>query len=43
MSGHLDVPVYPTLTAETPTCTLGHSKAKVCFVDKLDKGPLDQM
>lgn len=43
MSGHVGVPVYPTLTAETTQYTLEHSEAKVCFVGKLDKGPWEQM
>ena len=42
MSGNLDMPLYSTLTAKTTKYTLEDSKAKVCFVDKLDKGPLNR-
>ena len=43
MSSHLGVLVYLTLTAKTTKYTLEHSKAKVSFVGKLDKGPLEQI
>ena len=38
----MGVPVYPTLTTETTKYTLEKSKAKTCFVGKLDRGPLEQ-
>ena len=43
MSGHLGVPVCPTLIAETNKYTLEHREAKVCFVGKLNKGLLEQI
>jgi len=43
MTGHVGVPVYPTLTAETTKYTLEHSEAKLLFVGKLDKAPWEQM
>eukprot|EP01083_Nonionella_stella_P077134 210439_1 len=43
MSGHVGVPVYPTLTAETTTYTLKHSEAKLLFVGKLDDHPWQKM
>lgn len=43
MTGHVGVPIYPTLTAETTRYTLEHSEAKVLFVGKLDKGPWNEM
>lgn len=36
MSGHVSVPMYPNLNAETVRLILEHSEAKVCFVGKLD-------
>lgn len=39
ISGHVSVPVFPTLTAETTKYTLDHSEAKVVFVGKLDEKP----
>ena len=36
MSGHVTVPIYPTLTPATVRYTLEHSEAKVLFVGKLD-------
>lgn len=36
MAGHVSVPVYPTLTAETVKYTLEHSESKLLFVGKLD-------
>ncbi len=36
MSGHVSVPMYPNLNAETIKLILEHSEAKVCFVGKLD-------
>lgn len=43
MTGHVGVPVYPTLTAETTQYTLEHSEAKVLFVGKLDAKPWEEM
>jgi len=43
MSGHVSVPIYPTLTADTVSYTLEHSEAKMLFVGKLDKGPWEEM
>ena len=39
MSGHVSVPVFPTLTADTTAFTLEHSEAKLLFVGKLDEKP----
>lgn len=36
MSGHVSVPLYPTLTAESVRSILEHSEARVLFVGKLD-------
>ncbi|MCC6749979.1 MAG: AMP-binding protein [Deltaproteobacteria bacterium] len=36
MSGHVSVPLYPTLTADTIRQILDHSEAKLVFVGKLD-------
>lgn len=43
MTGHVSVPVYPTLTAETTRYTLEHSEAKLLFVGKLDEKPWKEM
>jgi len=43
MTGHVGVPIYPTLTAETTKYTLEHSESKLLFVGKLDKKPWDEM
>ena len=43
MSGHVGVPIYPTLTAETTKYTLEHSEAKLLFVGKLDEHPWQEM
>mmetsp|Transcript_13669 Transcript_13669/g.19960 ORF Transcript_13669/g.19960 Transcript_13669/m.19960 type:complete len:562 (-) Transcript_13669:299-1984(-) len=43
LSGHVSVPVYPTLTADTVQYTLEHSESKLLFVGKLDDGPWDEM
>jgi len=43
MSGHVGVPIYPTLTAETVKYTLEHSEAKLLFVGKLDEHPWAEM
>ncbi len=37
MAGHVSVPLYPNLTADTMRQTLQHSEAKVLFVGKLDE------
>lgn len=39
MSGHVSVPVFPTLTSDTTKYTLEHSEAKLLFVGKLDEKP----
>ncbi len=36
MAGHVSVPLYPTLAADTVRQILTHSEAKACFVGKLD-------
>ncbi|WP_137919878.1 AMP-binding protein [Hydrogenophaga sp. 2FB] len=36
MAGHVSVPLYPTLAAETVRQILTHSEARACFVGKLD-------
>ncbi|MBK7581485.1 MAG: AMP-binding protein [Myxococcales bacterium] len=36
MAGHVSVPLYPTLTAETIRQILEHSEAKLIFIGKLD-------
>ena len=36
MAGHVTVPLYPTLNAETVSYILEHSESKVLFVGKLD-------
>ena len=43
MSGHVSVPIYPTLTAETTKYCLEHSESKLCFVGKLDAAPWKEM
>ena len=43
MTGHVGVPIYPTLTAETTKYTLEHSEAKLLFVGKLDEHPWKAM
>jgi len=42
-AGHVTVPIYPTLTADTVEYTLTHSEAQLCFVGKLDDGPWNEM
>lgn len=42
MSGHVSVPVFPTLTADTTSYTLEHSDAKLLFVGKLDEKPWEE-
>ncbi|MFM0045560.1 AMP-binding protein [Paraburkholderia sediminicola] len=39
MSGHVSVPLYPTLTADSVRSVLEHSEARVVFVGKLDLWP----
>lgn len=39
LAGHVSVPVYPTLTAETTNYILEHSEAKMVFIGKLDEKP----
>lgn len=36
MAGHVSVPLYPTLAADTVRQILGHSEARLLFVGKLD-------
>lgn len=36
MAGHVSIPVYPTLTADSIKQILEHSESKLCFVGKLD-------
>jgi long-chain acyl-CoA synthetase len=36
-SGHVSVPIFPTLTAETTRYTLEHSESKMVFIGKLDE------
>jgi long-chain acyl-CoA synthetase len=36
MAGHVSVPLYPTLAADTVRQILTHSEARACFVGKLD-------
>ena len=36
MAGHVSVPLYPTLAAETVRQILMHSESKACFIGKLD-------
>jgi long-chain acyl-CoA synthetase len=43
MSGHVSIPIYPTLTAETTKYCLEHSESKLCFVGKLDSDPWKEM
>ncbi|MCS6798781.1 MAG: AMP-binding protein [Myxococcota bacterium] len=39
MSGHVSVPLYPTLTAETIRQILEHSESRLIFIGKLDGLP----
>jgi len=43
MAGHVSVPVYPTLTADTTQYILEHSEAKLIFIGKLDEKPWAEM
>ena len=36
MAGHVSVPLYPTLAADTVRQIIEHSEARACFVGKLD-------
>jgi long-subunit acyl-CoA synthetase (AMP-forming) len=36
MAGHISVPLYPTLNADTVSYILGHSQCELLFVGKLD-------
>ncbi len=40
MAGHVSVPLYPTLNAETVRYILEHSESRVLFVGKLDDWPM---
>jgi len=42
-SGHVTVPIYPTLTADTVAYTLEHSESKLVFIGKLDVQPWEAM
>lgn len=37
MAGHITVPLYPTLNAETASYILDHSESKLLFVGKMDE------
>lgn len=43
MAGHVSVPIYPTLSAETVKYTLEHSESKLIFIGKLDEKPWTEM
>jgi long-chain acyl-CoA synthetase len=43
MAGHVSVPVYPTLTADTTKYILEHSESKLMFIGKLDEKPWLEM
>jgi long-chain acyl-CoA synthetase len=43
MTGHVSVPVYPTLTHETTRYILEHSESKLLFIGKLDAKPWAEM
>ena len=43
MSGHVSVPIYPTLTADTTKYIIEHSEAKMVFIGKLDEHPWAEM
>lgn len=43
MAGHVTVPIYPTLTADTVSYILEHSESKLLFIGKLDEHPWNEM
>ena len=43
MTGHVSVPVFPTLTADTTQFILEHSEAQLLFIGKLDTAPWAEM
>ena len=43
MAGHVTIPIYPTLTADTVSYILDHSESKLLFVGKLDEHPWAEM
>lgn len=43
MSGHVTIPIYPTLTADTVSYILEHSESKLVFIGKLDEHPWSEM
>lgn len=43
MAGHVSVPIYPTLTADTVSYIIEHSESKMLFVGKLDVKPWEEM
>lgn len=43
MAGHVSVPIYPNVNAETVDYILKHSEAKLLFIGKLDKLNWDEM
>lgn len=42
LSGHVSVPIFPGLTAETTQYTLEHSESKLLFIGKLDEKPWEE-
>lgn len=42
-AGHISVPIYPTLTADTVSYVLEHSESKLLFIGKLDAAPWAEM
>jgi long-chain acyl-CoA synthetase len=42
-AGHVTVPVYPTLTADTVQYIIEHSESKLVFIGKLDDHPWSEM
>lgn len=43
LAGHISVPIYPTLTADTVSYIIEHSESKLLFVGKLDEKPWEEM
>ncbi|GAB4415485.1 MAG: AMP-binding protein [Bacteroidia bacterium] len=43
MSGHISVPIYPNINAETVRYVLTHSEARLIFVGKLEQHDWDEM